>query len=78
MKMADEWWDDAQWHYVTSSNVTAFRYQRDGRTLDIKFHGNRDYRYFNISPDLVSGLAVAGSPGGWFHSNLRGAPFERL
>jgi hypothetical protein len=75
---AQEWWADGAWHYVSSSNVDAFMYERDTQSLFIRFHGNRTYKYFNISPELASGLASAPSPGGWFHSTLKGAPFERV
>jgi hypothetical protein len=75
---SSEWWNDASWHYVSSSNVDAFRYDREARALEIEFHGGRRYRYFNISADMAGGLAEASSPGGWFHQNLKGAPFERL
>lgn len=75
---AQEWWNDGQWHYVPSSNVTAFRYDKQSRALEIEFHGGRRYRYFAIDPVMASGLAAASSPGGWFHQNLKGAPFERL
>lgn len=73
-----EWWNDGAWHYVASSNVDAFKYDKQTKTLDIQFHGARRYRYFNIPPDMAEGLATAGSPGGWFHANLKGAPFERI
>jgi hypothetical protein len=75
---AREWWDDAQWHYVSSSNVTAFMYERETQSLQIMFHGNRTYKYFNIPPDMAAGLATDLSPGGWVHTNLKGARFERV
>jgi hypothetical protein len=75
---AREWWDDAQWHYVSSTNVEAFLYDRETQSLQIRFHGNRTYKYFSIPPELAGGLASAASPGGWFHANLKGAPFERM
>jgi hypothetical protein len=75
---AREWWDDNSWHYVSSTNVDAFRYDREARALEIQFHGGRVYKYFNIDAGMAAGLAEASSPGGWFHQNLRGAPFERL
>lgn len=74
----NEWWDDNQWHFVPSSNVDAFRYDREREDLYIRFHGGREYKYFNIAPETAGGLATASSPGGWFHANLKGAPFERL
>jgi hypothetical protein len=73
-----EWWDDAAWHYVSSSNVDAFLYDRATQTLFIRFHGNRTYKYFSIPSALAVGLASAASPGQWFHANLKGAPFERV
>ena len=76
--LAAEWWNDAQWHYVSSSNVTAFRYERATRILEMNFHGNRLYRYRNIPEGMAQELAEAPSPGGWWHANLKGAPFEKI
>ena len=75
---ATQWWNDNQWHYVASSNVSAFRYERESKALEIEFHGGRRYRYFNIDEGMAEGLASASSPGQWFHANLKGAPFERV
>lgn len=75
---ATEWWADGQFHYVSSSNVDGFMYDKASQALTIQFHGGRRYKYFNIPPDLAAGLANASSPGGWFHANLKGAPFERV
>ena len=77
MQMSDQWFADNAWHYVSSSNITAFKYSPEQQALWINFHGRRIYRYFNIPPELAEGLATASSPGGWFWQNLRGAPFER-
>lgn len=78
LSTAGDWWDDNQWHYVSSSNVDAFKYDKAARELYIQFHGARRYKYFNIDRDMAEGLAQASSPGGWFHANLKGAPFERV
>lgn len=75
---AAQWWNDQQWHYVSSSNVEAFRYDSVTRQLDIMFKGSRVYRYFSIPEVMAEDLANAASPGGWFHANLKGAPFERM
>jgi hypothetical protein len=75
---ASEWWNDAAWHYVSSTNVEAFMYERSTQSLFIRFHGNRTYKYFNIPPEMAGGLATDISPGGWVHANLKGARFERL
>ena len=73
----EEWFADGQFHYLSSSNLDAFAYEPATKTLRIEFHGGRRYRYFNIALETAAGLATATSPGGWFHENLRGAPFER-
>lgn len=75
---AYEWWNDNAWHPVSSSNVDAFRYDKSERALYIQFHGNRRYKYFDIPAEMAEDLASAASPGGWFHANLKGAPFERV
>ena len=75
--MADEWWNDNAWHYVSSSNITAFKYSARERALWINFHGGRIYKYFSIGEGMAEELASASSPGQWFHANLKGAPFER-
>ena len=72
-----EYWNDGAWHYVSSSNIDAFMYEKETQSLHIQFHGGRRYRYFNIPPSMAEGLASASSPGGWFHANLKGAPFEK-
>ena len=77
LEQAAEWWSDNAWHYVSSSNVKAFKYDRARARLSISFRGGRVYSYFNISPDMAEGLATSSSPGGWFHATLKGAPFER-
>jgi len=75
--MSDQWFADNAWHYVSSSNIDAFRYDAERQELSINFHGGRIYKYFRIPPEMAEGLATASSPGGWFRQNLRGAPFER-
>jgi hypothetical protein len=74
----DAWYADDAWHYVSSSNVMGFKYNPRTRELTIRFRGSRDYKYFAIDASMVEGLATASSPGGWFHANLMGAPFERV
>lgn len=66
------------WIPLTSSNLNAFYWDSESTDLTIEFHGGRRYRYFRIPDSMVEGLLRAGSPGEWWHANLRGAPFERL
>jgi len=73
-----EEWNDGEWHGVRSSNLDAFRYDEAQSHLDIEFHGGRQYRYYDISREKAAGLVNAGSPGGWWHANLKGALFTRL
>ena len=58
---------------VSSSNIDAYRYDENSKTLWIKFHGGRVYRYEAVSQDVADGIGTAGSPGGYFHANIKGA-----
>ena len=66
-----------QWRPLSSSNLDAYKFDPESRELLIQFHGGRVYRYYNIDQSLADGLGSASSPGGYFHANLRGAPFTR-
>ena len=66
-----------QWRPLSSSNLDAYRYNAETRDLYIQFHGGRIYRYYNISQEMADSLGSASSPGGWWHANLKGAPFSR-
>ena len=54
---------DNEWHHLSSSNVDAFKYDPASSILDLEFKGGRQYRYWNITPDMVIGLATTSSPG---------------
>lgn len=57
---------------LSSSNLDAYRYDDNSKTLWIRFHGNRVYRYEAVPQDIADGLGSAGSPGGFFHANIKG------
>ena len=66
-----------RWRPLSSSKLDAYNYNPETQELRIQFHGGRVYRYYNIDQSLADGLGSASSPGGYFHANLRGAPFTR-
>ena len=57
---------------LSSSNLNAYRYDPDSQYLWIEFHGNRVYRYDGVPQNVADGLGSAGSPGGYFHSAIKG------
>ena len=65
------------WRPLSSSNLDAYNYNPETQELRIQFHGGRIYKYFRIPQEMADALGSASSPGGWFHANLKGAPFER-
>lgn len=78
--MPDQWWNDNQWHYVVgSSNVEAFRYDRERKYLDIQYgKGSRQYRYSNIAEAMVEDFVNAPSAGQWVWQNVRGLPAQKI
>lgn len=67
-----------RWVTLISSNLERFYRDSSDNTMIIQFKGQREYKYFNISEEMADELANAGSPGGWWHENLKGAPAQRL
>lgn len=63
---------------LISSNVMAFGYESDSKTLTLEFKGGRQYQYFNVPAADVVELATTKSPGGWFHANMQGAHARKL
>jgi hypothetical protein len=58
---------------LSSSNLDAYRYDPGSETLWIEFHGGRIYRYDSVPQSIADGLGTAGSPGGYFHSAIKGS-----
>ncbi len=64
------------WTPLASSNLNALRYDEVERVLQIRFNSGRTYSYKDVPPDVAEGLSTAGSPGSFFHSNIRGVYSE--
>lgn len=64
------------WTPLTSSNLSAMRYDAETRTLQIRFQSGRTYDYQDVSADVADGLAQADSPGKYFNSSIKGVYAE--
>lgn len=64
-------WLEVQMVPVTSSNLAAVGYG-DGLGLRITFTNGQTYRYAGAPRSLYEGLVSSRSPGGYFHSEVRG------
>lgn len=62
----------SRWIPVESSNLSRIRYHEDSRTLEIEFHGGRQYQYFEVPKGVFEGLKTADSHGSYFHEHIRG------
>ncbi len=60
-----------EWRSVTSSNVKAIQYDREGHQLTVEYHDGSFYQYQDISPSEAKSMAEAGSKGKWVWDNLR-------
>lgn len=54
---------------VTSSNIESIGH--NGTDLFVKFKGGGTYRYPGVSVDHHDKMLEAGSPGGYFHANIK-------
>ena len=59
---------------VISSNLKSIGYDGVNRILEVKFHDNRVYQYFNVPPSLHLGLLHADSHGTFFARKIRAYP----
>lgn len=56
---------------LASSNLRSYDYDEDTQTLTITFLSGRSYRYLDVPPGVVEGLASAGSPGRYFNAAIK-------
>ena len=69
---------------VSSSNVSAFGYERSGQILQIEFlpsgkKGYRMYRYFNVPPSVAEAFYHAHSKGTFVWKFIRGKyPYKEI
>lgn len=68
-----------EWQYVNSSNVETIRYCRETSELYVRFHGGRDYVYFDVQENVVAELIKAPSVGTYLAQYIKGRyRYERL
>lgn len=61
-----------------SSNIAAYGYDADTRTLAIRFHGGeRVYHYHDVPAETAQGLAKAASVGRFYIAHIKGQ-FEHM
>ncbi len=67
------------WHSLSSSNLSAYSYDRKNETLRIRFKSGRTYEYSDVPASVVSSLASAGSAGSYFNTNIRNSfSYQRM
>lgn len=59
------------WTALSSSNLSAYRYNEGERKLEIKFASGRIYQYANVPKEIVEGLSTAASPGKYFNAEIK-------
>lgn len=64
---------------VASSNIVSIGYDSPSETLEIEFHNNSLYQFYNIPEVLYDGLMNASSKGRFFSTYIRTAfPYSRV
>lgn len=64
---------------MPSSVIRLYSYDEAARRLRIRFVSGAVYDYEEVPPDIVEGLASAGSKGQFFGANIRDRfPFRRV
>ena len=76
---------DVEVIYVTSSNLKSVAYSHSRQVMRVTFlgsgrlKGERQYRYFNVPPNIFNALKRAGSKGRFFYYAIRTRyPYQRL
>ena len=76
---------DVEVIYVTSSNLKIVAYSHSRQVMRVTFLGSgrlkreRQYRYFNVPPNIFNALKRAGSKGRFFYYAIRTRyPYQRL
>ena len=60
-----------EWISVSSSNLNAVAYDKDLRSLFIRFNDGREYRYFEVPEQEFNNLLNAFSHGKYFHNYIK-------
>jgi hypothetical protein len=57
---------------VSSTSIAAVGYDEGSQTLQVEFNNGTRYQYFDVPEQVFNELRDAGSPGGYFASNIKG------
>jgi len=57
---------------VSSSNLKSVGYDSSSNTLEVEFHGDRVYQYYNVPKEIYQGLMAASSHGKYHHRRIKG------
>lgn len=57
---------------VEKSHITGIGYDRDSRTLEVTFGGERSYTYALVDEATFDGFVAAESKGKFFNENIKG------
>ncbi len=64
---------------VSSSNIAEVGYETDSETLEIMFHNDRIYQYYNVPPFEFERMMEAPSIGRYFNAEIKGQyPEQRM
>ena len=73
---------ETQWEETSgfsSSNISAFRYDKNTDTLQVDFNSGSTYEYMNVSPQTHRAFQSALSKGEYFARHIRSRfPFEEV
>ena len=57
---------------VNSTNVNSIGYEPQNKNLEVKFHNNKHYKYFNVPAELHKNLMLSISKGKFLHRYVYG------
>lgn len=64
------------WVQLTSSNVREIRYLAASRTLEVIFHNQYYYQYYDVEPEVFRQFVAASSPGAFVWNTLRADGYD--
>lgn len=59
-----------------SSQLLGFGYDSEREILAVQFHSGAIYHYFDVPPEIHSGLIAAESKGSYFIRNIKRGPYR--
>jgi hypothetical protein len=73
-----DWVNSGEWVSVSSSYVSAIRYNKEDRTLSVKFNKGGAVLYRNIQPQTAVNMFSSSSMGKFMHQYLFSLPYEKI